>query len=307
MIFINKERLKEIVLFNGKNRNDILSDLDKFYQKNDLKFGELIPDLYLLAKANLTVDGNYLIRMPLKSNVMGAIYRKIGNKIYIVVNSAKKLADNNFALAHELYHYYCPHESLNNTNIDIYFFTYETNQEDLRANAFAGNLLMPEESFIKWQKKLTRIFEEIPDEVYKPLEPDDIYVAKATTRIIFLMLYFRTTFMSVLIRCCELGFLDYSDDRIEKIMMYNDDEMIKKYIDIYSQTTSLDMSALMECTYVDDLKHIKARITDNLKQYVELDIMDPENVQYNLEVLSEMIAKATVTQDGNLSGDSNGH
>lgn len=299
MIYINKEKLRKIVLFNIDHKDEINEHLDIFYKKNALKFGESINDLYLLAKTTIASDGNYLISMPLKSQNIGAIYRKIGKKKYIILNSAKKAVDNRFALSHELYHYYFPDEVLNNSNIEFYLFTYGDKEDDLKANAFAGNLLMPEEAFVNWQIRISKMLDEIYSSNQQfDSEPDQAYVVNAVTRIVVMMLTFGTTFMSVLIRLCELSFLDYRDDRIEKIMQYNNDEQIKSTIDMINGTTGIDMSMLMECTYTNEIKIIESRISDKIRKLVDSEIMDPDSAEYNLKVLNDMIENTSAKMDG---------
>lgn len=63
--------------------------------------------------------------------------------------------NTNFALCHELYHIFFPaDEALNKARIDL---DYYSNENEMRANEFVENLLMPEIEFKQMFLKLKAI------------------------------------------------------------------------------------------------------------------------------------------------------
>lgn len=100
-----------------------------------------------------------------KSQVDAMIIKYSKNSIrkYIVINSSKPLINQIFAAAHEYYHYQF---SFNGTTRDSFVCSFDTNdKEEIKANRFAAEFLLPEEalkseleSYEKFQEK----FDDLP-------------------------------------------------------------------------------------------------------------------------------------------------
>lgn len=145
MSHITREKLKKILDFNENHDRQVENCLAEFEHRTKLVRG--CKGFITYAKALLSGEHLEILQIPLKDKELGAIYYNINSKTYIVLNTSLNLANNNFALAHELFHMYFHHCYEGCTDTERYLISYHDNEEDLMANAFAGRFLMPDDSF----------------------------------------------------------------------------------------------------------------------------------------------------------------
>ena len=95
-------------------------------------------------------------------NINGDTKKKYGYDKVILVNKTEELFHQRFVVAHELAHYlfdFLGNEKYNDINI-LFADTYQKNKHETypekRANAFAAEIMMPKELFIK-QYKIARL------------------------------------------------------------------------------------------------------------------------------------------------------
>lgn len=85
----------------------------------------------------------------------------VNKKIYLEKNHSQ--ARKNFTIAHELGHY-CLHQEVADKFEDkIFFRSSVTDEHELQANNFAGELLMPKDEFLKQIKAGTKTIQKLAD------------------------------------------------------------------------------------------------------------------------------------------------
>lgn len=189
---------KELVSAIRKKSNNI-SDMPMrakevldYFEIKDISNG--VPIIEILAKLGIKT-----YQMELQPESLSAYIavnpkyqERYGTNKITCVNKKDNIGHKRFALAHELAHYLFDFDESNDV---VYYNTYSTNDTEqsdveMRANAFAANLLMPEEQF---RKLIT---------ANKKLE------SKADT-VTLLAQYFQVSATAVLRRCQELDIGGY--------------------------------------------------------------------------------------------------
>lgn len=213
------DRLARIVEYSKKHSKEIEADIIKFCNQLELQNLDELRNVFEIVRIYLRKKKYFIIQIPLKDDEIGAFVYKGDSVSYLVINTNVPIVNTNFAICHELYHIFLPsEESQNKARIDL---DYYNNEREIRANLFAGNLLMPENEFRRMFAKFKNL-----DESSQSSEND-----KQLDVIISLMNYFSAPFMAVYIRCCEFDLLDkavrYLDIQKELI----DDEFNKLWFD----------------------------------------------------------------------------
>lgn len=293
---ITSEKLKKILAFNEKNEKEIQNRVQDFYDENHIKPG--IRDIITFAKTMIAGKDVEILQIPLKDKEIGALYHEINGKKYIVLNTSLNLANNNFALAHELYHLYFHEKDSSQGDTERYLMTYQDNTEDMMANAFAGNILMPEQEFTEMYLCVQRIVRQIEVGNGATESPEELDILCI---IILLMIQFKTTYMSVVIRLSELGLLQYNNmGLIKKILQCNSNEFIREIINRIPKLKS-SVAEYFYPVMNDDFKIMYEFAKENAQKSVDAEIMDESYMDYNLSLLEKMYKKVAIV--GNKADD----
>lgn len=286
---ITSEKLKKILAFNEKNEKEIQNRVQDFYDENHIKPG--IRDIITFAKTMIAGKDVEILQIPLKDKEIGALYHEINGKKYIVLNTSLNLANNNFALAHELYHLYFHEKDSSQGDTERYLMTYQDNTEDMMANAFAGNILMPEQEFTEMYLCVQRIVRQIEVGNGATESPEELDILCI---IILLMIQFKTTYMSVVIRLSELGLLQYNNmGLIKKILQCNSNEFIREIINRIPKLKS-SVAEYFYPVMNDDFKIMYEFAKENAQKSVDAEIMDESYMDYNLSLLEKMYKKVAI-------------
>lgn len=286
---ITSEKLKKILAFNEKNEKEIQNRVQDFYDENHIKPG--IRDIITFAKTMIAGKDVEILQIPLKDKEIGALYHEINGKKYIVLNTSLNIANNNFALAHELYHLYFHEKDSSQGDTERYLMTYQDNTEDMMANAFAGNILMPEQEFTEMYLCVQRIVRQIEVGNGATESPEELDILCI---IILLMIQFKTTYMSVVIRLSELGLLQYNNmGLIKKILQCNSNEFIREIINRIPKLKS-SVAEYFYPVMNDDFKIMYEFAKENAQKSVDAEIMDESYMDYNLSLLEKMYKKVAI-------------
>lgn len=134
-------------------------DFDQLISKNNWSLRIHTCDLSRLASGRSTDDPVY-----------GFIFKKDKDKVvYIGLNQKDSLVRQRFTLAHELGHYVLHMDYGKNSYQEIYTRSNESSTQEVEANYFAAELLMPKDRFIKYHDDCLKAFEKAEKEVEKDL------------------------------------------------------------------------------------------------------------------------------------------
>ena len=245
------ERLRAILNYSKSHSKDIRADIANFCNQIEVSNLDGIRDILQIVRPYLLQRKYLTIQLPLHDNEIGAFGMPVLN--------------TNFALCHELYHIFFPaDEALNKARIDL---DYYSNENEMRANEFAGNLLMPEIEFKQMFSKLKAIHEN---------------KSKTELKIIVsLMNYFKAPFMAVYIRCYEIGLLSSTPQYLDI-----EPETIKnEFEELWLDTT--DLHALK----IDNSEYLIKHVEDKGREYLEKEYINERTLKKALENIKILISK----------------
>lgn len=142
---MDKKKLYKILEFNKTHSKEISIAKNTFYDCIGRQNPTVISDMQTLAQLIFDNRGYKFLRIPMKSKEIGAFQLRLNNANYLVLNTSKSLANNNFAIAHELYHVLIQNNSTSGNIGELYLNNYDEIEEEQMANAFAGAIIMPTE------------------------------------------------------------------------------------------------------------------------------------------------------------------
>jgi Zn-dependent peptidase ImmA (M78 family) len=183
---MNVERLRKIIAYSEKNREDINIKVKKFCSFAGIEYDSNLLNILQIVRSSFNKKGFLVIEMPFADDEIGALCYKGDGIGYVVINTSLPRVNANFAIAHEIYHVFWG-ESEFVSKVEFSNDHYYEHEEEYAANLFSSMLLMPEIGF-------RRMYSKFKDES-KENEVDTI---------IRLMSYYQVPYMSVLIRCLEL-------------------------------------------------------------------------------------------------------
>lgn len=287
---MEKEKLLHILDFNEKNASEIRNICQEFYQLIGRDKPGVISDVEALAKFVLNGKQYQFVHIPMKSKEIGAFHLFINGAKYIVINTSKSRANNNFALVHELYHALINSSSMA-ADVEVYLSHYSDDENEMMANAFAGAILMPKEDFLTTASLLFKKADEL--EIQGKLKH-----LRELTSIYSLMQYYHTTYMSVVIRCYEFGFLKKSDDELMQFLLKNNDETIQREV-CKRVSFKIGDSSVMEASYADDFSILYENAKTLGEKYCKMNYMDEEDLYFRLEGLQNAyLSVREVCKDG---------
>ncbi|MBR5785996.1 MAG: ImmA/IrrE family metallo-endopeptidase [Clostridia bacterium] len=273
---MDKEKLYKILEFNKSHSKEISTAKNIFYDSIGRQNPVVISDMQTLAQLIFDNKGYKFLRIPMKSKEIGAFQLRFNNSNYLVLNTSKSLANNNFAIAHELYHVLVQNNSTGNT-ADLYLNNYDEIEEEQMANAFAGAVIMPTEDVKSVVGLLEKKRVPIEEEQKHP------YIHELIT-VFALMSYYQTTYMSVVIRCYELDIFDTGDSLLMNILLKNNSEEKQKELFRNMPMRKGDVS-IMEPTGEDDFEKLFDEAKKIGEKNVARGLITLEDLEYRLEGL----------------------
>ncbi len=274
---MDKERLHKILSFNTRNDSKIRNACIGFYGSLNRQQAYVIPDIQALAKIVFEKSGFKFLHIPLNSKEIGAYQLRLNERNYLVLNTSKSLANNNFSLAHELYHLLIQ-ENTGEDKAEVYLNHYEDDENEMMANAFAGNILMPAADFVATASYLPKTFS-------KAVGPKG-EIIYAHSIVITLMDYYKTTYMSVVIRCFELNIFDIEDDfLVEDLLEFNSEDEQKNLFNKISK--HFGKESIMEATYADDFKLLYDEAEEKANELEKKGLITAEDRELRLKGMRE--------------------
>ncbi len=257
---MNIERLKKILEYSKNNQVEIFSMVRRFFSFSGLDSDNDVLNILQIVRSSFRKKGYFVLEMPLRDKEIGALTYKGEGLGYVVVNTTLPKVNVNFALAHEIYHvFFQTSEFVSKVEFanDHYF----EHEEEFAANLFAGMLLMPEAGFRKMFRKF-----------YEETNGAEI------DTLICLMTYYEVPYMSVLIRCYELGLLSTSP--VSKELLDTSGEMVSQKV----RELWLDEDVLKP-SLKNDYEHMEAVVQQFGKDYIEKEYINERTLR---KVLANM-------------------
>lgn len=241
---MNVERLRKIIAYSDKNREEIYSMVKRFCAFAKIEYDSALLNILQIVRSSFEKKGFLVFEMPFADDEIGALCYRGDGLGYVVVNTSLPRVNVSFAIAHEVYHvFFGENEFVSKIEFaDDYYYEHE---EEYAANLFAGMLLMPEVSFQRMYSKFKE--ESCGNEV---------------DTIIRLMSYYQVPYMAVLIRCFELKLI--SGNSISEELFNIDRNLVRqKLSDLWLDESIMDASGR------DDYSHIEIIVERLGREYIE--------------------------------------
>lgn len=267
------DKFKKIIFHNDKYKAQIIQDCFMFYHNIGIQPFSVLPDIQSASEIILLDKGYKLIHIPMKSEEIGAVMLRLDGCNYVVLNTSRNVAYNNFAVAHELYHILIQKD--NTKSFDILTDEYTDDPNEMMANAFAGNIMMPDDNF-------TFVY----DSVIKSLR--NLYHEKSSDffdeyfTVIMLMNYFKTTYMSVVVRCFETGKFDNrNDELISNLILNNNKNALAGLCSTYA--SYMGINTISEISYKDDFNIFLEDAQRKGRDNIQKGLLSKKDLEYRLE------------------------
>ena len=183
-----------------------------------------------------------------------------------MINTTLPKVNVNFALAHEIYHVFFQEREFV-SKVEFADEHYYEHEEEYAANLFAGMLLMPEVSFRRMYAKFKE--ESCGNEL---------------DTLIKLVAYYQVPYMSVLIRCYELGLPD-AHNISANLFEVSRDVVTAKFEELW-----LDDSILL-ASNKDDYFHIEAMVKKFGKEFIEEGYLNERTLEKVLMNMRDLYKK----------------
>ncbi|WP_026653759.1 ImmA/IrrE family metallo-endopeptidase [Butyrivibrio proteoclasticus] len=274
---MEKEKFYKIIKFNDERTRDIKIATTSFYEMLGRDEAFVILDIQTVAKTLFMQKQYQLVHIPLASSEICAYQLRLNRKKYLVINTNKSLANNNFAVAHEIYHLLIDfHDSTDGD--EVYLDKYEEDETEMLANAFAGNVLMPREDFVLSATMLKNTFD-------KAAKSNTEY-EKIIALILGLMAYYKTTYMSIVIRLFEVGIFGVDNSKlVNYLLKNNDEESLQKIFD--ELAALVGASSIMKATKEDDFGVLLSEAEEKGREAKEKGLITDEDLEYRIEGMSK--------------------
>ncbi len=267
------DKLKRIVEHNKFREEDIARACYMFYWHIGRSVPTVILDIQVMAEAIFADTGYRLVHIPLENDEVGAFLLRFNEMKYLMLNTAKNIAYNNYSVAHELYHILIQDEY--SISLDIFKEEYSDNENELMANAFAGNILMPKEDFILTSDLLRKKIHSIKRDDAPEYFEEYLLVS-------LLMNYFKTTYMSVVVRCFELHIFDMDNSElVSTLLSKNDKEQLSVFCNQYA--LYVEESSIAQKSMTDDFEKLLVDAKLKGEEKIKQGILNREELEYKLE------------------------
>lgn len=263
---MNVERLRKIIAYSDKNREEIYSMVKRFCSFTGIEYDSDLLNILQIVRSSFQKKGFLVLEMPFADDEIGALCYKGDGLGYVVVNTSLPRVNVNFAIAHEIYHVFFG-ESEFVPKVEFSDDHYYEHEEEYAANLFAGMLLMPELSFRRMYSKFK----------------DESYGNEADT-IIQLMSYYQVPYMAVMIRCLELELI--TGNAISEQLFNVDRVQIKQRLsDLW-----LDES-IMDASNRDDYSHVEIIVERLGREYIGDEYINERTLEKVLHNMRELYTK----------------
>ena len=98
------EKFQSIVKFNCKQQEYIADKVRDFYFKMGVNYEKDLLNIMMIVRPVFRKKDYIVLEMPFKDEEIGAICYKRDSIGYMILNSALSKVNENFALAHEIFH-----------------------------------------------------------------------------------------------------------------------------------------------------------------------------------------------------------
>lgn len=263
---MNIERLRKIIAYSDKNREEIYSMVKRFSSFAGIECDSDLLNILQIARPSFQKKGYFVFEMPFADDEIGAFCYRGDGLGYVVVNTSLPRVNVNFAIAHEIHHvFFGENEFVSKVEFaDDHYYEYE---KEYAANLFAGMLLMPEVSFRRMHTKFRD--ESCGDEV---------------DTIIQLMSYYQVPYMAVLIRCLELELIS-GNALPEQLFNFDRAQIRQKLADLW-----LDES-IMDASDRDDYAHIEIIVERLGRKYIGDEYINERTLKKVLHNMRELYTK----------------
>lgn len=260
------ERLRKIIAYSDKNREDIYSMVKRFCSFAGIEYDSDLLNILQIVRSSFQEKGYLVFEMPFADDEIGALCYKGDGIGYVVLNTSLPRVNVNFAIAHEIYHvFYGSNEFVSKVEFaDDHYYEHE---EEYAANLFAGMLLMPEVSF-------RRMFSKFKEESH----------GDEAETIIRLMSYYQVPYMAVLIRSLELKLIA-GNELQEEAFNIERDKIKQRLTDLWLDESIMDPSGK------DDYIHIEAVVERIGREFAEEEYINERTVNKVLKNMRELYTK----------------
>lgn len=229
------DRLRKIMKYSDSNQEIVESRLREFYSLCGMSNHNEMLNILQIVRTSLLGKGYLVLELPFADKEIGALCYRGDALGYVVLNSSLPKVNVNFAACHEIYHvYFQQNESM--PKVEFANDRYYEYEEESAANLFAGMLLMPEAGFRFMYHKFK-----------VDSDGDEL------STMVRLMSYYEVPYMSVLVRCCELG-LSGINSISEKLLGIGKEIVRDKFLELW-----LD-GRILEATKKDDYAQLEAMV-----------------------------------------------
>lgn len=275
---MDKLKLQEKLNYIKEYDDAINASCIQFYMKIGMEAnGCSITDIESFATLLFRQKGYEIIHIPMNSSEIGAMLVEINSSKYLVINTERTVAQNNFSIAHELYHVLIQQTSLN--PMDICKEGFENDDNDLMADAFAGRILIPTGEL----NRVYSFYEKYLNEISIQNEKSAQYFNQFFM-VLMLMNNFRTTYMSVVIRCFEEKKFDINNNElVDELLSHNTEDLIACLCEQYANKTQAE--SIMRKSRVDDFETFYLETEKQAKELVENNMMSEDDFVYRMSGL----------------------
>lgn len=263
---MNVERLRKIIVYSDKNREEIYSMVKRFCAYARIEYDSDLLNILQIVRSSFQKKGYFVFEMPFADDEIGALCYRGDGLGYVVVNTSLPRVNVNFAIAHEIYHVFFGENEFV-SKVEFADDDYYEHEEEYAANLFAGMLLMPEVSFQRMHSKFK----------------EESYGNEIDT-IIRLMSYYQVPYMAVLIRCLELELIE-GNALPEQLFNFDRVQVRQKMADLW-----LDES-VMDASNKDDYSHIEAVVERLGKEYIEDEYINERTLKKVLQNMRVLYTK----------------
>lgn len=263
---MNVERLRKIIAYSDKNREEIYSMVKRFCAFARIEYDSDLLNILQIVRSSFQKKGYFVFEMPFADDEIGALCYRGDGLGYVVVNTSLPRVNVNFAIAHEIYHVFFG-ESEFVSKVEFADDHYYEHEEEYAANLFAGMLLMPEVSF-------QRMYSKFKDES----------CGNEVDTIIKLMSYYQVPYMAVLIRCLELELIE-GNTLPEQLFNFDRVQVRQKMAELW-----LDES-VMDASNRDDYSHIEAIVERLGREYIGDKYINERTLKKVLKNMRELYTK----------------
>lgn len=260
------ERLRKIIAYSDKNREEIYSMVKRFCSFAGIEYDSNLRNILQIVRSSFKKKGYFVFEMPFADDEIGALCYKGDGLGYVVINTSLPRVNVNFAIAHEIYHvFFGEREWI--SKVEFANDHYYEHEEEYAANLFAGMLLMPEVGF-------RRMYLKFKEESY----------GDEFETIIRLMSYYQVPYMATLIRCLELELIE-GNLISEQLFICDRVQVKKKLLELW-----LDES-IMDASNRDDYYHIEVIVEKLGRKYIGDEYINERTLNMVIHNMRELYTK----------------